>query len=69
MTRIDSPTPTQIARAAENADAAEKDDGDDIELEAFRHVAAHRAEPRGVEEPGQRGNHARRGEQGHLHAA
>ena len=67
MTRIDSPTPDEIARAAENTDAAEQDDGDDIELEAGRHVAAHRAEPGGIEEPGQRRDHAGGGEQRHLH--
>ena len=50
------PDPHQIARTAENAHPAEQDDGDDVEFEAFGHVAAHRAEPRRVEQPGQRGD-------------
>ena len=41
-------------RAAEDAHAAEQHDGDDLELEARRHVAADGAEPGGEEDPGQR---------------
>ena len=52
--------PDQIARAAEDADAAQQHDGDDVELEALRHVAAHRAEPGGVEQPGERRDRRRR---------
>ena len=60
ITRMRQPDPDQIARTAEDADAAEQHDGDDVELEALRHVAAHRAEPRRIQQPGERRDDAGR---------
>ena len=53
----------QVALAAENADPSQKHGGDDVELEALRHVAAHGPESRGVEHARQRRHESRADEQ------
>ena len=48
--RIDSSMPSMRARAAEDADPAQKDHGDDVQLEPVGRIAAHRADAGGVEQ-------------------
>ena len=51
------------AAAAEDADAAEQRDGDDVELHAERVVGPGIGEARGVDDAGERADHARDDEQ------
>src|SRR5690242_21946806 len=44
----------EIALAPEYAHSSEKDGGDDVELEPFRHVPAHRSQARSIENSRQR---------------
>ena len=59
----------QPAAAAEDADAAEQRDGDDVELEAERVVGAGIGEPRGEDDAGERADQPGDDEQHEAQAA